>query len=102
MIPIEPSISRTDMIRCALCHNASCDAVCEKVKPAGLLRSVWFQNGQCAAQRLPEQNLCLTCDAPCERACVRPGEVPIRDLVNRLYYQVKPECETPLPKTKSG
>jgi len=24
--------------------------------------------------------------------------VPVRDLINRLYYQVKPECETPLPE----
>ena len=49
MIPIEPSILRSDMIRCALCQNAPCDAVCEHVKPADLLRSVWFQNEQCAA-----------------------------------------------------
>ena len=97
MIPIESSVQRADIIRCALCQNAPCDAVCEKVKPAGLLRSVWFQNEQCAVQRLPETNHCITCPAPCERACVRAGEVPIRDLVNRLYYQVKPECETALP-----
>ena len=100
MIPVEPSILRSDMIRCALCQNAPCDEACEKVKPAGLLRSVWFQNEQYAAQRLPEQNPCLTCPAPCERACVRAGEVPIRDVINRLYYQVKPECETPIPENE--
>ena len=100
MIPIESNIQRSDMIRCALCRNAPCDAACEKVKPAGLLRSVWFQNEQCAAQRLPEQKPCLTCPAPCEQACVRAGDVPIRDVVNRLYYQVKPECETPLPENE--
>ena len=85
------------MIRCALCGKAPCDSACEKVKPASLLRSVWFQNEQAAAQRLPECNPCLICSAPCERACARPGEVPIRDLMNRLYYQVKPECETAIP-----
>ncbi len=100
MIPIDPGIRRADMIRCALCQNAPCDAVCEKVKPAGLLRSVWFQNEQCAALRLPEQNSCIICPTPCERACVRAGEVPIRDVINRLYYQVKPECETPLPENE--
>ncbi|MBQ9196835.1 MAG: NAD-dependent dihydropyrimidine dehydrogenase subunit PreA [Clostridia bacterium] len=100
MIPIESSVQRADIIRCALCQNAPCDAVCEKVKPAGLLRSVWFQNEQCAVQRLPETNHCITCPAPCERACVRAGEVPIKDLINRLYYQVKPECETPLPENE--
>ena len=97
MIQNEPIIRRGDMIRCALCANAPCDSACDRLDPARLLRGVWFRNEQGAAARLPEENPCLLCAAPCERACVRPGEVPIRDLVNRLYYQVKPECETPLP-----
>ena len=97
MIPIEPDIRRADMIQCVLCQSAPCDSACDKVNPAGLLRSVWFQNEQCAAQRLTAENSCLTCSAPCERACVRVGEVPIRDIINRLHYQVKPKCETPIP-----
>ncbi len=97
MICTEPLISRSDMIRCVLCRNAPCDAACEKLAPSGLLRSIWFRNEQTAALRLPEKNPCLVCSAPCERACVRAGDVPVRDLMNRLYYQVKPECETPLP-----
>ncbi len=97
MIPLEPRINRTDMIHCALCWDAPCSGACPKLTPASLLRSIWFSNEQTAAQRLPEENPCLTCDAPCERACVRPGEVPIRDLVSRLYYQVKSDCETRLP-----
>ena len=100
MIQIAPSINRTDMIRCALCGNAACNKACEKLRPSRLLRSIWFGNEQTAFQRLPEENPCLTCSAPCESACVRPGEVPIRDLVNRLYYQVKPNCETPLPENE--
>ena len=100
MIQINPSINRTDMIRCALCGNAACNKACEKLRPSRLLRSIWFGNEQTAVQRLPEENPCLTCSAPCENACVRPGEVPIRDLVNRLYYQVKPNCETPLPENE--
>ena len=97
MIRTEPMISRSDMIRCVLCRNAPCDAACEKLAPSGMLRSIWFRNEQTAALRLPEKNPCLVCPAPCERACVRAGDVPVRDLMNRLYYQVKPECETPLP-----
>ena len=97
MIQKEPCIARTDMIRCALCDNAPCDVACEKMKPAALLRSLWFRNEQTAAQRLPDVNPCATCDAPCERACVRPGEVPIRELIGRLYDRVKPMCETPVP-----
>ena len=100
MIQATPVINRSDMVRCALCANAPCDAACEKVNPAELLRSIWFQNEQCAAQRIPEENPCLTCPAMCENACVRPGEVPIREMINRLYYQVKRECETPIPENE--
>ncbi len=97
MIRNEPIIARGDMIRCALCKDAPCAAACERLKPAGLLRSVWFRNEQGAANRLPEENPCRDCGAPCEQACVRSGEVPIRRLVNRLYDEVKPEAETPVP-----
>ena len=101
MIRTTPGIARADMIRCVLCKNAPCDDACGKLKPAELLRNTWFGNEQTAAQHLPEENPCLTCKAPCEQSCVRPGEVPIRDLMNRLHYQVKPECETPLPENES-
>ena len=97
MIQAKPAINRSDMIRCVLCMDAPCDAACARIAPSGLLRSIWFQNEQTAAQRLPEENPCLSCPAPCQRACVRAGEVPIRDLINRLYYQVRPECETAVP-----
>jgi len=100
MIGVNSAIARSDMIRCALCDNPPCDSACEKVKPASLLRNIWFANEQTAAQRLPEQNPCLTCNAACETACVREGDVPIRDMINRLYYQVKPECETPIPENE--
>ena len=101
MIRTTPGIARADMIRCVLCKNAPCDDACGKLKTAELLRNIWFGNEQTAAQHLPEENPCLTCKAPCEQSCVRPGEVPIRDLMNRLHYQVKPECETPLPENES-
>ena len=99
MILMDQRITRADMIHCALCADAPCDQVCPKeMAPAEQLRSVWFGNEQTAALRLPETNPCLFCGAPCERACVRAGDVPIHDLVNRLYYQVKPDCETALPE----
>ncbi len=97
MIRNDPIIRRGDMIRCVLCKDAPCDAACEGLLPSRLLRGVWFRNEQGMVSRLPQDNPCTECDAPCERACVRPGEVPVRDIVNRLYDQVKPEAETPVP-----
>ena len=97
MIRNEPMIRRGEMIRCALCLNAPCDAACGALSPSGLLRSIWFRNEQGAVSRLPAENPCLACEAPCEKACVRPGEVPVRALVGRLYDQVKPETETAVP-----
>ena len=100
MIQSQSVISRSDMIRCTLCANAPCDVACDKLNPAKLLKSIWFQNEQTAALHLSDPNPCITCAAPCERACARPTEVPIRDLVNRLYYQVRPQCETALPENE--
>lgn len=98
MLKDQSLISRLDMIRCTLCADAPCDKACPQVKPAGLLRSIWFQNEQTAALRLPEHNPCVLCPAPCELACVRPMAVPVKELVNRLYVEVRPECDTPLPE----
>lgn len=98
MIHNEPMIRRLDMIHCVLCGNAPCDSACAKFGPSGLLRSIWLRNEQGAVSRLPESNPCVECAAPCERACVRQGQVPIRSLINRLYQQVKPEAETPVPR----
>jgi dihydropyrimidine dehydrogenase (NAD+) subunit PreA len=40
----ERTIHRKDMIRCVLCHDASCTAACGKLDPAALLRSIWFDD----------------------------------------------------------
>jgi len=93
----EPMIRRLDMIHCALCGNAPCDSACAKLDPSNLLRSIWLRNEQGAVSRLPQDNPCVDCTAPCQRACVRPGQVPIQSLVDRLYRQVKPEVETSVP-----
>ena len=100
MIRNEPIICRADMIQCALCGDAPCDAACGKLNPSSLLRSVWFRNEQGAVSHLPAENPCIICETPCQRACARPGEVPIRDLINRLYYQVRPEVETAVPENE--
>lgn len=89
---------RSDMLRCALCADAPCTAACEALDPAALLRSVWFDNAKSAAARLPAENLCAGCGAPCESACVRAHEVPVRTLLTRLYDEVKPELEIAAPE----
>ena len=100
MIRNEPIIQRSDMIRCALCGNAPCSAACGKLDPAGLLRSIWFRNEQGAVSHIPPENPCINCDAPCEQACVRPGQVPVRELICRLYDEVKPVTETTVPENE--
>lgn len=101
MINNTPVIRRADMIRCVLCDNAPCDSACGAMEPSSQLRNIWFGNEQVAALRLPKTNPCLNCDAPCERACLRAGEVPVRGLIDKLYSQVMPNVETEVPEDAS-
>lgn len=93
----ESKLSRNDMIRCVLCADAPCEKVCPGGLPAKVLRGIWFDNSRAEAAELPEENACAGCQAPCEKACVRPGEVPIRKLITRLYDEVRPEVERVVP-----
>ena len=90
----EPLLRRRDMLACALCGDAPCDKVCyHQQEPSRLLRSIWFDNEDGAAARLYAKNPCAACDAPCEGACVRPGQVPVRELLTRLAEEVRPALE---------
>ncbi|MDO4417943.1 MAG: NAD-dependent dihydropyrimidine dehydrogenase subunit PreA [Eubacteriales bacterium] len=97
---LERSIKRADMIRCVLCREAPCTQACGKTDPAGLLRSLWFDNEKTAAARYPAGDPCKDCGAPCEAACVRPHEVPIRALLRRLQEEVQPSLEVSSPLEK--
>ena len=97
---LSKKLYRSDMINCALCHNAPCSGACGKLDTATLLRSVWFDNESAAADILPDQNPCAGCPAPCEAACVRPHQVLIRNLIGRLYEEVKPELEIAMPENE--
>ena len=96
----EKKIFRSDMIRCALCTDAPCTDACGKLDAAALLRSIWFDNEKGAASRLSAKFPCAACAAPCEAACVRAGEVPIRKLVTRLYDEVRPQLEIKAPESE--
>ncbi len=96
---VHDKIRRSDMIRCVLCHDAPCSRVCTQADPAALLRSIWFRNERNAAAHLPEIP-CDMCAAPCEEACLRPHEVPIRSLLMQLRSEVLPDIDTALPETE--
>ncbi len=88
---LRPNIKRQDMINCALCDNAPCDEACPaELSPGDKLRGIWLGGEHHVMSFLPEKDVCTDCDAPCERACLRPGLVPIKELMNRLRNEVKP------------
>ncbi|MBQ7506242.1 MAG: hypothetical protein IJT05_02850, partial [Lachnospiraceae bacterium] len=80
---------RSDMIACQLCKDAPCSEACSRMDPAGALFHIWFDNEDVAALKLPERYLCAGCEAPCEKACVKPGEVPIKKLMGALIEEVR-------------
>ncbi|MCR5790382.1 MAG: NAD-dependent dihydropyrimidine dehydrogenase subunit PreA [Lachnospiraceae bacterium] len=94
-------IKRSDMISCALCCNARCSEACPHLAPDRALRSIWFDNEDIASLSLPPENPCLSCDAPCEKACVRSGKVPVKDIMTRLYDEVRDKAEIPIPVDES-
>ncbi len=93
-------VKRTDMIACALCEDAPCSAACEFMDPGNELRSIWFDNEDVAALKLPEGNPCAGCNAPCEKACVRAGKVPVKQIMTRLYDEVREKAEIAIPEDK--
>ncbi len=96
----DKKLYRADMLRCVLCADAPCSTACKRLDPASMLRSIWFDDEHVAASRFPFENPCAECPAPCEAACVRSGEVPVRTLMTRLHDEVKPELEVTLPENE--
>ena len=90
-------IARKDILSCVLCKDAPCSKVCQKLDAAKAIRSVWFDNQDIAAIRLPEENVCAGCDAPCEKSCVKAVKVPVKDTISKLIEDVRPKTEIDLP-----
>ncbi len=82
------------MLECVLCGNPPCSSACPyEMDPAGKLRSIWFGNENGAAVKMNEKISCKECSAECEKSCVRPGQVPIKELMCRLHDEVKSQLE---------
>lgn len=74
----EMTIPVDEVNRCMMCPAEPCSQACPRdVGPAGIIRSLRFENHAGAALRLPDEDVCAQCDAPCERACLR-GKQPVR------------------------
>ncbi len=95
---LQKQIKRSDMISCLLCKDAPCSRACSRFEPGEALRSIWFDNPDVAALRMPEGDPCLHCDAPCEEACVSCSRVPVKGLMTELSCAVRPKAEIELPK----
>ena len=98
---IVKKIKRSDMISCVLCADAPCSSACPKMNPEKALRSCWFDNEDVASCLLPKENPCIDCEGMCEKACVKPGSVPIRKLMSVLINDVRPECEVEPPEDEN-
>ncbi len=95
---IKPYIKRSDMISCMLCKDAPCSNSCPVMDPAKALQEIWFDNQDVAALKLPDKNMCETCEALCEDACVNSGRVSIKHLMNVLYEKVRQNAEIDFPE----
>lgn len=87
--------------QCMLCFPSPCSDACpHSLDPAGLLRSVRFENEAGAVRGLPQQNICAQCSAPCEAACLRKdGPVQIRQFCSALHQekdQLEPLSDEPV------
>ena len=91
---LDATVGRGDMARCVLCDDAPCSHACPHgVDPARILRGVWLTDDKAMAASLPDESPCLDCNSPCERACVRFGEVPIQRVIALLHQEVRPRLE---------
>ncbi len=53
---LQNAIKRSDMISCLLCKDAPCSKACCALEPGEALRTIWFDNADVAALRLPGSN----------------------------------------------
>ena len=80
------NISSRDLVPCLLCYDPVCTKACKKgLNPGKIIRSFRFANYIGAIEHLNDS--CINCDAPCEKACVSPNKVRIKDLLSKVYVE---------------
>lgn len=63
-------LDENELNRCIFCLDAPCSQACPKqVDPAKRIRSLYFNNLYGAMEDFDE-NACVNCEAPCEKACL--------------------------------
>lgn len=75
-------INENDINKCLLCNDAKCSKACKKIDVAKAIRSLRFKNIEGAKSLVLNAN-CITCDAPCEDACI-VDNLHIKELLIKL------------------
>lgn len=94
---IQNQIKRSDMISCLLCMDAPCSKACDSFNPGDALRSIWFDNEDVASLKIPEDNPCVNCSAPCEGVCISDSKVPVKALMSELAWNIRTKAEIAMP-----
>lgn len=84
------SFSLEEVNRCLLCNEAKCSKACPAMlDPAGILRSIKFDNLNGAATRIKNTDACVGCSAPCEQSCCLKNPIDIRNILLSLKEDAK-------------
>lgn len=83
--------STEEVSRCLVCNEPLCSCACEEeVDPAGVIRSLYFDNVIGAAYKANKTDACLRCDGHCEKHCVRKDNpIKIKDIITNLKEDSK-------------
>ena len=80
---------RSEVSKCLICYDPECTKACPRKADVGrILRAMYLRNFKGAVDRITFD--CVSCDAPCEKACVLAGTkepVAIRNLMIHMKQQ---------------
>ena len=95
-MPLKSAKNRA-IVACLLCFDAPCSSNCpHNVDPAKRIRSLRFANTDGALRDLSDQ--CLNCSAPCEKHCLLPKPLAIKEILSACYQE---KCSFPIIEKKA-